>query len=237
MTCTDLDPNTARYITPDDPEWPSQLDALGGNVPDGLWVLGTSRLNDLVNRAVAVTGARASTAYGDTVANGLGHDLAREGYAVVNGGGYGIDAAALRGALSAQAAQIIVVQANGLDCLSPAGHIDLLKAVVERGGLIVTEYELGEHLTRTAFLDRARLIAALTQGSVVIEGSQHSCAREVTNWASSLGRAVLAVPGPITSAISTLPHQLIQEGLAVLVTTAADVIEALEQSHQQNGAV
>ena len=117
-----------RFVVPGDDEWPSQLGDLQhcsqvnrkGGVPPGLWLRGPGRLASLVQRSVAVVGARAATSYGATVAADLGADLADQGVTVVSGGAFGIDAAAHRGAL-AVAGPTVCVLANGVDVPYPEG--------------------------------------------------------------------------------------------------------------------
>ncbi|MBA3019609.1 DNA-processing protein DprA [Propionicimonas sp.] len=229
MSYANFDATASRYIVPGDPEWPVQLAALSSaSASVGLWVLGDARLNELAENAVAVTGARASSGYGDVVAAEMGCDLAASGLTVVTGGAYGIDAAALRGALGAAAAPPVVIQASGLDCLYPAGHRDLFRSVVGRGGLLVSECPFGEPPTRFTFEGRNRLVAALSKGVVLVEAAARSGARSVITWATELGRPVMAIPGPVTSATSVLPHQLIRSGEAVMVTDAREVITLLD---------
>jgi DNA processing protein len=145
---------------------------------------------------------------------------------VVNGGAYGIDAAALRGANSVGASSIVVL-ASGLDRLYPAGHLNLFKAVVAYGGLIVTECSMGQHPTRAAFLRRGQLVAALGMGTVMVEAAMRSGARHTMTVAAELGRKTMAVPGPVTSAASLLPHRLISSGDAALVVDGASVLQQL----------
>ena len=110
----------ARIVTPDDDEWPIQLDDLrrisrenGERVdqdvfpPVCLWLRGAPPLADVVHRSVAVVGARASTPYGNHVATELAYGLAERGWCVVSGGAYGIDAQAHRGALTAGGCTIV----------------------------------------------------------------------------------------------------------------------------------
>ena len=86
-----------------------------------LWVRGPARLDELVDRSVAIVGSRASTAYGEHVAGELGHQLGERGWTVVSGGAFGIDAAAHRGALAAEAPTMAVL-ACGVDRPYPAAH-------------------------------------------------------------------------------------------------------------------
>ena len=80
---------------------------------------------------------------------------------------------------------------------------------------------------KAAFLARNRLIAALTEGVVVVEAAARSGARNTASWSAALGRQVMAVPGPVTSSLSVTPHRLIREATATLVTSVNDVIELL----------
>jgi DNA processing protein len=93
--------------------------------------------------------------------------------------------------------------------------------------LLVSEHPPDRTPSRLRFLSRNRLIAAVTQAAVIVEAGVRSGAANTIRWAQSLGRPVLAVPGPVTSAVSWTPHRLIRDGEAVLVTSADDVVALL----------
>ncbi|MCW2699176.1 MAG: protecting protein DprA [Blastococcus sp.] len=237
----------ARLVVPEDDEWPAlalhaltvavseepedhgaQSDRTLAPVPPvALWVRGPARLDELVDRSVAVVGSRASTAYGDHVAGELGYQLGERGWTVVSGGAYGIDAAAHRGALAA-AAPTLAVLACGVDRPYPAAHGALFHRIAETG-LLVSEWPPGCAPLRHRFLVRNRLIAALTRGTVVVEAAARSGAQATAKRARRLGRGLLVVPGPVTSAMSVGCHELLRdaEAGATLVTSAAQVIEAV----------
>ncbi|MGH3700018.1 MAG: DNA-processing protein DprA [Pseudonocardiaceae bacterium] len=224
-----------RLVTPEDAEWPAeaftcfatptaQIDERW-RAPLALWVRGTGRLDELGERAVALVGARAATGYGEHVAAEFGYELAEGGFAVVSGAAFGIDGAAHRGALAAEG-RTVAVQACGLDRAYPAGHQGLLDRIAH-GGAVVSEYPPGIWPARHRFLVRNRLIAALSAGTVVVEAGVRSGARRTAAAATALGRVVMAVPGPVTSALSVGCHLLVREEQAVLVTRAAEVVEAV----------
>jgi DNA processing protein len=224
-----------RLLCPGDAEWPDSLDwdpeVMEGDVkqmapPWALFVRGPALLADSCRRSVAVVGARASTAYGAHVAAELAFGLAEAGVTVVSGGAYGIDAAAHRAALDAQAAPTIAVLACGVDVAYPRAHDRLLAQVAEQG-LVVSEVPPGSAPTRVRFLVRNRLIAALSQGTVVVEAARRSGSLSTAGRASDLGRPVMAVPGPVTSAQSTGCHDLIRHGKAVLVGQVPEVLELI----------
>ncbi|MFL6138011.1 MAG: DNA-processing protein DprA [Frankiaceae bacterium] len=214
----------ARVVCPGDPDWPTPLDLLEPARPLCLWVRGAIELELATVRAVAVVGSRAATSYGTYVAGELGYGLAQQGWTVVSGGAYGIDGAAHRGALAADGLTIAVL-ACGIDIAYPRGHATLLERIAEQG-VLVTEWPPGSSPYPHRFLSRNRLIAGLTTGTVVVEAAARSGARSTANCAAELGRQLMAVPGPVTSAMSVGCHEMLREG-ATCVRSAADVIEAL----------
>jgi DNA processing protein len=139
------------------------------------------------------------------------------------GGAYGIDAAAHRGALAARGVTIAVL-ACGLDQPYPAGHAALFTDVAG-DGLVLSEWPPGRRPARVRFLIRNRTIAALTRGTVVVEAGERSGALNTAGHAAELGRPLMAVPGPVTSAQSAGCHRIIRDWDATCVTCAADVIE------------
>lgn len=223
-----------RFIIPGDLEWPLQLEDLEncqliqgfGGMPIGLFLAGNGNLAEISAKSVAVVGARAASLYGTEIASDFGYDLSELGYGIISGGAYGIDAAAHRGAVAAGKATIAVM-AGGVVESYPKGNKSLFN-LIEENGLLISEVPPLSHPTRYRFLARNRLIAALSQGTVIVEGMARSGASNTANWANSLGREVMAIPGLISSPTSTTPHQLIRDGGATLVTSVSEVTELLE---------
>jgi DNA processing protein len=229
----------ARLLTPEDPQWPHQLadlvrisrDMTGEPIhretypPHCIWVRGPWPLAEACERSVAVVGARASTAYGNHVAAEIAYGLGERGWAVVSGGAFGIDAAAHRATLAAGGTTIAVL-ACGIDRVYPLGHANLFDRIGEEG-LLLSEWPPGSDPHRRRFLVRNRVIAAATRGTVVVEANRRSGARFTLGRARLLGRAALAVPGPVTSAMSAGCHDELRIEGTVLVTGAAHVLEAV----------
>ncbi|MGA4951806.1 DNA-processing protein DprA [Streptomyces lydicamycinicus] len=221
----DLDDVTTlggRFICPGDDEWPGQLDDLGDARPIGLWVRGRANLRLWALRSVAVVGARACTEYGAHLATTLGAGLADRGWTVVSGAAYGVDGAAHRGALAAYGATTAVM-ASGVDHPYPRGHTELIGRIAQQG-LVVAELPPGDHPTRSRFIQRNRVIAALTRGTVVVEAELRSGSLVTARRAQTLGRFTMGMPGPVTSGLSAGVHQLLR-GEATVVTDADEVIE------------
>ncbi|RSO04941.1 DNA-protecting protein DprA [Streptomyces sp. WAC 06783] len=211
-----------RFVCPGDDEWPQQLEDLEDGRPIGLWVRGRANLRLWALRSVAVVGSRACTEYGAHMAATLGASLADRGWTVVSGAAYGVDGAAHRGALAAEGATAAVL-ASGVDHAYPRGHTELIGRVAEQG-LVIAELPPGDHPTRSRFILRNRLIAALTRGTVVVEAELRSGSLVTARRAAGLGRFTMGVPGPVTSGLSAGVHQLLRSE-AVVVTNAAEIIE------------
>jgi DNA processing protein len=220
-----------RFVVPGDPEWPPQLDDLEaaepvdrrGGPPLGLWMRGPLTLSEASQRAVAVVGSRSATSYGAHVTGEIAGHLAHHEVTTISGAAFGIDQAAHRAALAARGPTIAVL-ACGADRAYPPAHERLLHYIADEG-LIVSELPPGCAPTKTRFLARNRLIAALAQGTVVVEAAARSGALNTANWSARLHRVVMGVPGPVTSAQSEGVHELVRSGKATLVTRGPDVME------------
>ncbi len=208
-------------VSPDDPGYPAALRTIP-DPPARLYVRG--HLPGDGAAAVAVVGARRATAYGVAVARRLAADLARCGVAVVSGLARGIDAAAHEGALDA-GGRTVAVLGCGPDVVYPPEHASLMARVIDAGA-VLSEYPPGTPPLRHHFPRRNRLISGLSLGVVIVEGREDSGALITADCALEQGREVFAVPGPVTSATSALPHRLVQQG-AKLVRGVEDILDEL----------
>jgi DNA processing protein len=222
-----------RLVTPEDDEWPDEAlhameVAASRGAPDlappqALWVRGPLRLDHAVARAVGIVGSRSASGYGTWIASTIAYSMAGKGWMVISGGAHGIDTAAHRGALAAGGGTVAVI-ACGLGRPYPSGNASLFERVAD-AGLLISEWPPDCPPQRHRFLVRNRLIAALTAGTVVVEAGRRSGARSTARRARDLGRVVMAVPGPATSAMSIGPHEMIREDGAYLVTSGDHVVE------------
>ncbi|WP_180959762.1 DNA-processing protein DprA [Brevibacterium sp. Mu109] len=231
-----------RFIIPADEEWPQQLAALDqcspqhdrGGVPLGLWIKGDQPLAEVTRAAVTVDGSRSASPYGAEHARSISADLSAQQMTIVSGAAFGIDQSAHRGALAAEGLTVAVL-ACGVDRAYPAAHADLLATIGQRG-LIVSECAPGTTPSRTRFLARSRITAALSEGTVVVEAAQRSGALNTARWSNELHRPVMGVPGPVSSITSEGVHGLVRAGQATMVTSAEDIIEDLGARPMASGA-
>jgi DNA processing protein len=200
-----------------------QITTTIAKVPEKLHFIGT--LPETRIPSVAIVGTRKPTAYGKEVGHTLAFDLAKRGVVVISGLALGIDAVAHRGALEAGGTTIAVL-GNGLPDIYPATHKDLARQIAERGGAIISEYEPGVSARQYQFLERNRLVSALSDAIIIIEAAARSGTLNTAGHALEQGREVFVVPGNITSPLSAGCNTLLKQG-AHPVTCASDVLEVI----------
>jgi DNA processing protein len=184
----------------------------------------------LRNPVVAVVGARRPTPYGRAVAEKLAGDLAGRGCVIASGLAAGIDACAHRGAL--KKGRTVAVLGSGLDVPYPWENRGLHREIVGRGA-VVTEFAFGTPPLAENFPVRNRIISGLSVGLVVVEAARKSGSLITAKLALAQDREVMAVPGNVTSELSTGPNGLIRDG-ARPVASWEDVAEALPSPWREN---
>jgi len=211
----------AGIITKTDELYPAGLNDLGKKAPEALFYRGNPEVVRGLPQSVVLTGARASTGYGEHITMEFATGLLHKGRTVVNGGAYGIDGMALRAQL-AENGEPIVWLAGGIDRLYPSGHDALLNRVIENGA-IVSALPMGFSPTKWRMMSRSEYLGYAASAVVIPEAGWRSGALRVADAAFEAGVGVFAVPGPITSASSAGCHQLIRDGKATLATSADDL--------------
>lgn len=222
----------AQLLLPNDNLWPKSLTALGEHAPIALWFRGNPKNFASFNRAVAIVGSRTCTSYGQRVTADTVTGLVKEGGAIISGGALGVDAVAHRVTLS-QEAVTVAVMAGSLDNLYPSGNWQLFDEI-SHTGLLLSEMAPGSKPTRWRFLQRNRLIAALSEAVVVTEAGWRSGSINTASHANALNRRVFAVPGPINSPSSAGCNRLIRDQLAELLLDASDLPLELGWREQSN---
>jgi len=214
----------ADILTIADPEYPENLKNFI-DAPPILFVRGALKSSD--QRAVAIVGSRNATTYGKNTSSGMARELALAGITVVSGMARGIDSAAHQGALAA-GGRTIAVLGCGVDIAYPAENRKLRDSIMESGA-VISEYPIGERPLPAYFPNRNRIITGISLGVLAVEAREDSGVFSTVRWAAEQGREVFAVPGPITSATSVGPNQLIKQG-AKIVLNVSDILEELKLS-------
>ena len=178
--------------------------------------------------SVAVVGARRATGYGVSSAAWLADAAAAAGVRVVSGGAVGIDAAAHDAALERPGGTTVVLGC-GHAVPYPRGHArpgGLFDRILDEGGAVVSEALPYERPRPGLIRARNRIVAALAEVVVVVEGGPRSGALLTASAAADRGRTVLAVPGDVRAPGSVAPHRLLSEG-AVVCTGPETLLDAL----------
>lgn len=218
-----------------DVHWPTGLSDLGEGAPSILFAQGNYKLLRQLEDGVSIVGSRSCTEYGAKVCSKLVAELAYQKRITVSGGAIGIDAhvhnQSLRNSLPT-----VAVMAGGLDRKYPSSNSKLFQEVAQHG-VLISELSPGVAPTRWRFLQRNRLIAALTPTTVVVEAGIRSGSIRTANNALELNRELFAVPGPLTSAASAGTNSLIAEGKAkALFDTKLLTSEGSEPARYQDGS-
>jgi len=202
------------------------------DAPAVLWVRG--QVSALAEPQLAMVGSRNPTAGGRATAREFAARFARLGICITSGLALGIDAACHEGALGADGLTIAVL-GHGLDSIYPREH-QLLAGRVAASGALVSEFSPGTPALAHHFPRRNRIIAGLSQGTLVIEAAQDSGSLITARLAGTAGREVFAIPGSIHNPLARGCHELIRQG-AKLVERVEDVLSELRISlcHQLLG--
>jgi DNA processing protein len=195
-----------------DEDWPSGLDDLQDGAPSLLFVQGQKAVLSGLAKGVSIVGSRQCTEYGQKVTKKIVCELALHDRPTVSGGAIGIDCYAHTESVR-NALPTVAVMAGGLDRKYPKSNYALF-AQIAKCGAVISELPPGTAPTRWRFLQRNRLIAALSPVTVVVEANFRSGSIRTANMALELDRELYAVPGSILFATSSGTNNLIAEGKA-----------------------
>lgn len=179
----------------------------------------------LKNRKLSMVGSRAASYAGQKAAGKVAADLSRQGVTVVSGLACGIDAASHQGCIDG-GSPTVAVTACGLDTVYPKSSIHLRNKILERGGLLISEYAPGEKPAGWHFPFRNRIIAGLGRALILIEARIRSGSMTSVRHALDQGKDVFVYPGDPSSDLFEGNHQLLREG-ATYFTSAEDILEDL----------
>ena len=175
---------------------------------------------------VAIVGSRKPTPYGKQMTQKIAADLAKQRVVIVSGLAIGIDGFAHQAALDVGGRSIAVLP-SGLSSIYPAMHAPLARKIIDQQGTLLSEYEHDHNPRKFDFLDRNRLIAAISDLVIIPEAAAGSGSLNTAKHAKAMGVPVAVIPGNITSPMSKGTNQLLREG-ALCITDAADILALLD---------
>lgn len=180
---------------------------------------------NILKNCLAIVGARKMTRYGRGVVKKIIPPLVQAGITIVSGFMYGVDTQAHRTCLE-NGGGTIAVLASGLDNPYPPENNQLYSQILDRQGLVVSEYKKEFRATRWSFPARNKIVVNLSKAILVVEGGEKSGTLLTAKIAKKMNKPILAIPGPITSTMSIAPNLLIKEG-ATVITEAKDILTKL----------
>ena len=194
-----------------------------------------NNLTGSLAQSIAIVGSRNPTPQGALNARQFAKAMGAAGLTVVSGLALGVDTAAHEGALdSVKPSDVwlatVAVVGTGLDRVYPKENRELAHRIAQHG-LLMSEYPLGTPPLASNFPRRNRLIAGLSQGTLVVEAALKSGSLITANLTAEQGKEVFAIPGSIHSAQARGCHALIKQG-AKLVESAQDVLEEMKLSER-----
>lgn len=187
--------------------------------PMMLYHKGSTNLNK--SRIVSIVGTRSATEYGKECCKNIIEGLADCDVLIVSGLAHGIDSYAHKEALKNNL-ETLGVLAHGLDRIYPAVNRSLAQKMLENGGLI-TDYISETNPDRENFPKRNRIIAGLSDATIVIEAAKKGGALITADIANSYNRDVFAVPGKISDTYSEGCNYFIKINKAALIQSAKDI--------------
>ena len=218
-----IDSPSVRPVYFTDDEYPERLINCD-DAPTLLYMIGDCRLNGIPT--VSIVGTRHATPYGISCAEKIVERLAERvgDIVIVSGLAYGIDVAAHRAALRC-GLPTVAVMAQPLNTIYPAEHRDVAARIAKNGGALISEYSTADPVHKGNFLARNRIVAGLSDVTIVVESDRRGGAMSTARIASAYNRSVCAVPGRTVDQYSRGCNHLIAMSIARLIQSADDVID------------
>ena len=216
--------NQIQCLTLDNPSYPSRLRECE-DAPLALFYRGNSPLN--TQRVISIVGTRHATKYGEDLCASFMQDLADlcPDTLIVSGLAYGIDIHTHRNALKHKLPTVGVL-AHGLDRIYPSAHRKTAIEMMDHGGLL-TEFMSGTNPDRQNFVRRNRIVAGMSDATIVVESAAKGGALITAELAESYHRDCFAFPGRATDIYSAGCNELIKSNRASLILSAEDFVHAM----------
>ena len=191
------------------------------NPPSRLYVLGNEEI--LNENAISVVGSRTNTKYGEKMCKIFTKGLVEYSINIISGLAIGIDEIAHKTCLE-NGGKTIAVLPSGLNNIYPTKNKKLAKEILNNGGALISEYEPNIQADSKKFLERNRIVSALSLGTLVIEAGQRSGTRVTAKYAVKQGKKVFCIPSNLDNIKGKSTNELIRKG-AILVTKVKDIID------------
>ena len=213
-----------KYLKRGDLKFPKNLESLP-DCPGVIYVWGNV---DILNEfSLAMVGSRNCSEFGRIFSADMAQELNKENIIIVSGLALGIDSAAHRGCINNKG-RTIAVLGGGFDNIYPKENTKLIDEIISNGGAFITEYMPEDPPLRKNFIDRNRIIAALSEGTILIEAKEKSGSLTTIRHAKNLNKKIFVVPGGINDELYEGSNRILSEG-AFCIRNAQDVLSKFEK--------
>jgi len=222
-----LKKKSIRYISYFNKNYPLSLRDIE-NPPIGLYIKGELNFNEL-KKSVSIIGTRDPSFYGHSKAREISKGLAKKGYIIISGLARGIDIESHIGALEG-GGKTIAVLGSGVDNIFPIEHKNLANDIINNGGAIISESDINQKSTPYNLINRNRIISALSEASLIIEGNLKSGTNHEVNFAKAQNKRIFALkPIEPSREVSKLSLSLIRNG-AIEIINHMEIINYLNSN-------
>lgn len=191
------------------------------NPPTRLYAIGD--IGILKRNGIAVVGSRTNTEYGKKMCQEFTKQLVEYNFAIISGLAKGIDSIAHKECLNYYGKTIAVLP-SGLNNITPKQNIELANKIIKNGGVIITEYEDNVKSDSKKFLERNRIVAGLSDGTLVVEAGYRSGTSVTARYTRNLKRPVFCIPSSLENKKGRTTNELIKKG-GKLITGIDDILE------------
>lgn len=216
---SELNNKKIKFISILNDSYPEKLKNIS-DPPLGIYVKGNIKQLHKT-KMVSIVGTRIPTRYGIKVTNEISNYLTECGATVISGMAAGIDSIAHKSAIK----NTVAVLGTGVDIVFPSFNRSLYEEIIFNNSLVLSEYKPDEHANPWNFPQRNRIISALSDVVIVVEGTIQSGALITARFAIKQNKKLYAVPGQLNSNVSSGPNALIKSGVAELFTSTSELIE------------
>lgn len=213
-----LKPLSIKLILKEDADFPEMLKNIPWP-PFAIYIKGN--LHSI--KSVSIVGTRKVGLQGKTIAKQIAKGLAENDIQIISGLALGVDESAHQGALDGNGYTIAILPI-GLGDIYPRQNSNLAKEILRAGGGLISEFPINYRPFSSSFIQRNRIISALSPTTIIIEAPKKSGALATARFALEQDREIFVVPGPAINPNYQGSHQLIRDG-ARLITCASDVLE------------
>ena len=210
--------NNIKILNHSHPDFPQKLKDIT-DPPDVLFAIGNTKiLNDL---SIAIIGSRKCSNYGKECAYNFANEISRNNIRIVSGLAEGIDTYAHKGSIKNKT---IAVIGSGFNKIYPKSNLNLIEEIIHNDGVVITEYFFDVDAFAFNFPKRNRIVAALSEGIIVIEAGEKSGALITVNIAQKLNKKIYVVPSNINNTFAKGSNKLLQSNVKVSISPN-DILE------------